>query len=54
MEDGINYINNFIGLRKNRLDRTVKLKYNMLGTIPALQIAPTLRIPLVEMLLRME
>ena len=46
--DEINYINNFIELQKLRLDRSVKLEYNTLQNIPALQIAPMLLIPFVE------
>lgn len=48
LEDEINYINNFIELQKMRLDRSVKLEYNCLKNIPALQIAPMLLIPFIE------
>ncbi|NJO25777.1 MAG: histidine kinase [Bacteroidia bacterium] len=48
LEDEINYINNFIELQKLRLDRSVKLEYDCLQTIPALQIAPMLLIPFIE------
>lgn len=48
LEDEINYINNFIELQKLRLDRSVKLEYNSLENIPALQIAPMLLIPFIE------
>jgi hypothetical protein len=48
LEDEINYINNFIELQKLRLDRSVKLEYDGLENIPALQIAPMLLIPFIE------
>jgi len=48
LEDEINYINNFIELQKLRLDRSVKLEYDSLSTIPGLQIAPMLLIPFIE------
>jgi sensor histidine kinase YesM len=48
LEDEINYINNFIELQKLRLDRSVKLEYDILDNIPALQIAPMLLIPFIE------
>ena len=48
LEDEINYINNFIELQKLRLDRSVKLEYDDLEYIPALQIAPMLLIPFIE------
>jgi hypothetical protein len=48
LEDEINYINNFIELQKLRLDRSVKLEYYSLESIPALQIAPMLLIPFIE------
>lgn len=48
LEDEINYINNFIELQKLRLDRSVKLEYTSLETIPELRIAPMLLIPFVE------
>jgi sensor histidine kinase YesM len=48
LEDEINYIDNFIELQKLRLDRSVKLEYDSLENIPALQIAPMLLIPFVE------
>jgi sensor histidine kinase YesM len=48
LEDEINYINSFIALQKLRLDRSVKLEYNSLENIPALQIAPMLLIPFIE------
>ena len=48
LEDEINYISNFIELQKLRLDRSVKLEYNSLSNIPALQIAPMLLIPFIE------
>lgn len=48
LEDEINYISNFIELQKLRLDRSVKLEYDSLEYIPALQIAPMLLIPFIE------
>jgi len=48
LEDEINYINNYIELQKIRLDRSIKLEYQILEQIPALQIAPMLLIPFVE------
>ncbi len=48
LEDEINYINNFIELQRLRLDRSVKLEYSSLVSIPALQIAPMLLIPFIE------
>lgn len=48
LEDEINYVNNFIELQKIRLDRSVKLEYDSLENIPALQIAPMLLIPFIE------
>ncbi len=48
LEDEINYINNFIELQKMRLDRSVKLEYDSLENIPALQIAPMLLVPFIE------
>jgi hypothetical protein len=48
LEDEINYVNNFIELQKMRLDRSVKLEYDGLKHIPALQIAPMLLIPFIE------
>lgn len=48
LEDEINYIDNYIELQKIRLDRSVKLEYESLEIIPALQIAPMLLIPFIE------
>jgi len=48
LEDEINYICNFIELQKLRLDRSVKLEYQTLENIPALQIAPMMLIPFIE------
>lgn len=48
LEDEINYINNYIELQKLRLDRSVKLEYESLQNIPALQMAPMLLIPFIE------
>ncbi|MCD9015755.1 sensor histidine kinase [Parachryseolinea silvisoli] len=48
LEDEINYISNFIELQKIRLDRSVRLEYHSLETIPPLKIAPMLLIPFIE------
>jgi hypothetical protein len=48
LEEEINYINNFIALQKQRLDRSVRLEYNNPENIPPLQIAPMLLIPFIE------
>jgi len=48
LEDEINYINNFIELQKLRLDKRVKLEYDVLENIPTLRIAPMLLIPFIE------
>lgn len=48
LEDEINYVNNYIELQKLRLDRSVKLEYLGMETIPALQIAPMLLVPFIE------
>jgi hypothetical protein len=48
LEDELNYISNFIELQKLRLDRSVKLEYDSLSTIPSLRIAPMLLIPFIE------
>ncbi len=48
LEDEINYINNFIELQKLRLDKRVKLEYDIMENIPTLRIAPMLLIPFVE------
>ena len=48
LEDEINYINNFIELQKLRLDRSVKLEYVGIESIPHLQIAPMLLVPFIE------
>lgn len=48
LEDEINYINNFIELQKLRLDKRVKLEYDIMENIPTLHIAPMLLIPFVE------
>jgi sensor histidine kinase YesM len=48
LEDEPNYISNFIELQRVRLDKSVKLEYQVMEEIPALQIAPMLLIPFVE------
>jgi sensor histidine kinase YesM len=48
LEDEINYINNFIELQQLRLDKTVKLEYHTLESIPDVKIAPMLLIPFIE------
>ena len=48
LDDELNYINNFIELQKIRLDRSVKLDYYSLETIPVLRIAPMLLVPFIE------
>jgi sensor histidine kinase YesM len=48
LEDEINYVNNYIELQKLRLDRSVRLDYKTLNSIPPLQIAPMLLIPFIE------
>ncbi len=48
LEDEINYITSFIELQKLRLDRSVRLEYDGLEYIPALEIAPMLLIPFIE------
>lgn len=48
LEDEINYISNFIELQKLRLDRSVKLEYDILEYVPALKIAPMMLIPFIE------
>ncbi|HEY8894297.1 MAG TPA: sensor histidine kinase [Niastella sp.] len=48
LEDEINYITNYIELQKLRLDRSVKLEFYSLETIPEFRIAPMLLIPFIE------
>ncbi len=48
LEDELNYITNFIELQKLRLDRSVKLEYYSLTTVPDLRIAPMLIVPFIE------
>lgn len=48
LEDEINYVSNFIELQKIRLDRSVKLEYNIMEDVPSLRIAPMLLIPFIE------
>lgn len=48
LEDEINYISNYIELQKLRLDRSVRLEYDIQEDVHGLQIAPMLLIPFVE------
>lgn len=48
LEDEINHIGNFIALQNLRLDKSVKLEYNILENVPSFHIAPMLLIPFIE------
>jgi sensor histidine kinase YesM len=48
LEDEIQYIDNFIQLQTVRLDSSVRVEYQRLTDVPALQIAPMLLIPFIE------